>query len=187
MPFSDSTFPSLISVPSGEPRNITISNITEHSVTIQWLQIEAAKLNGIFRRFKILINETLVDASKGIWREYFADRDNIFDISNGSRAFPVKAICNITEIENNSTLVLDFDNTTGIFSLSFVGLRPFTNYSISITSCTEPGCGYPSIINIRTEESCKLVQFCLVAFLHCCFETRLEQDKIIFVTWCEKL
>ena len=167
MLFSDSKFSFLISVPSGEPRNITISNITEHSVTIQWLQVEAVKLNGVFRRFKILINETLVDASKGIWREYFVDRDNIFDINNSSRPFAVKAICNIIEIENNSTLVLDFDNTIGMFSLSFVGLRPFTNYSISIASCTEPGCGYPSIINTRTEESCKLVQFCLIVFLHC--------------------
>ena len=138
------------------PRNLTVINQTESSVTIQWLQVSAEKLNGVFRRFKILINETLPDGSRGIVREYFARLKWPLGSDTNNTLVITGAIYNVTEYQNNKTLTLNFDDATGIFSLSYVSLRPYTNYLMSVAACTNPGCGNSRVLSIRTDESCKL-------------------------------
>ena len=126
---------------------------------IEWLQVVAAELNGIFRGFNMRISETLADGSQGINREYFIIQNNTLDIESNSTSISVGAIYNLTEDISNSTLAVEFDNTTRVFSLSFVHLRTYTNYSVSVAACTIPGCGNSSVISARTAESCKFVCF----------------------------
>ena len=163
------------------PRNLTISNQTESSIVIQWLQVSPTKLNGIFRRFKVLTNETLPDGSRGIAREYFARQKRPLGSDTNNTLVIANAFHNFTEYQSNKTLTLTFDEDTGIYSLAYIGLRPYSNYSISIAACTNPGCGNSRVLSTRTYESCKLNCDNICNFI---FSIEREANSLSIASYC---
>ena len=142
-----------IAVPSGVPMNLTISNQTDVNITIEWSQ--ASSMNGVFRMFIISINETLADGRDGLFRMFNGTTN--FTILHGSQSDEKNAVYNVKSHHEADLIEIQYKNAQKLFSVTIAGLRPFTNYTISIASCTNPGCGSSSNTTTRTEESRKLL------------------------------
>lgn len=115
---------------------------------VEWLQVDSLKMNGIFRKFRIVIAETLADGSKGMFREIYGTNvteKHVYSAQKASLHF------DITKYYQNMSIQVNM--TAKKFSLEFVGLRTYTNYSIGISACTRRGCGIAAEISTRTEES----------------------------------
>ena len=143
-------------VPSDAPQNLTVSNTTKNSITAEWLQVESSKLHGIFRKFKININETLSDGTPGIAREFSADT-NVSIHAEINSTDTASSSFNVTRYFGNIPILVNGSSEN--FALSFIGLRPYTNYTVSVSACTSPGCGIAAIIKARTDESCKFISY----------------------------
>ncbi|XP_065064502.1 uncharacterized protein LOC135690773 [Rhopilema esculentum] len=137
------------STPSAAPRNFTAYNISDSGIMLQWMQVERARLHGTFREFRITLNETLADRSFGTRREFYVAA-NMEQITPSDL---ILAVYNISDnVKSNFTLA-KYDNGTAMYYLTLIGLKPYTNYSIELASCTTPGCGNTTVVRLTTKES----------------------------------
>lgn len=134
---------------------MSLPNKTDFSADLRWLQ--SAKLNGIFRKFKVIIEEILADNTYGVSRTFHIDANMTslkLNSNNASELIPVYHY-NIRK-DLTPGVKVSYDNNTGYFSFRFIGLRPFTNYVVNISSCTNPGCGDANMISFRSNETGEL-------------------------------
>ena len=154
-------------VPTAPPRDLNVTDISEKESSITLKQTEASHLNGIFTKFNVDITENRRDGRDVIYQLYVVKSNNEESQSNSSMTRAVAYL----DLAGNSTSD-QFNVTMDEFRIELSGLLTYTYYNVSISTCTQIGCGMAANATFRTKQSGELLIFSLLS-LQMTFQTLL--------------